>query len=422
VKISGKHFAASAAHDAQTDAEHSHSGLAGTERPAGPPPSSPHRGRFRRRRVVVLGCAVACALLACLLPAIASATTNYEMRGEWETIVGANHTSSTPGTCVINQMELTSGRFSGNCEFHGPITFSGTISGTVSGTTASVTIVIAAVDITYIAPSTTITTATKSLEGEGTYEKQGIAFETGPLTMTLTATYAEVQARELKEKEAREKAQELREKQEKEAKEKEAKEQETQELEARELKKRQETEAKEREPKEKEERELKERQEKEAREAAEKSALGKTASTGTGSTPAGGVATLVSAEPTTKTAAESRSGSISLELANPNAVAVAGHFTLTDLASAAKATGGKGKKSKKQKKRMVTLGGATFAISTHGTEIVKVKLSSSAATLLRSHKKIDVVLSLVTEASGAPSLTKTYNIVLGAARPAKGKS
>ncbi len=52
---------------------------------------------------------------------------------------------------------------------------------------------------------------------------------------------------------------------------------------------------------------------------------------------------------------------------------------------------------------------------------MKIKLSSGGATLLRHRKKLDVVLTIVTEASGDPSVTKTYDIVLSAAQPVKSK-
>ncbi len=342
----GRHMtvAASAAHRARADADHGYCGYAGAG-PSGRPPGGRRLGRSGRRRAVVLGFSATCALLACLLPATAGATTNYDMRGEWSTLVGATHQAATPGVCVIGQMELTSGQFSGNCEFDGGL-FPGTISGTVSGASTSVTITIPAVGISYIVSSATIETVANSVSGPGIYYKDGVEFETGPLTLMRTATYAEVQAREareLKEREAKEKeARELKEHQEKETKAKEAK-----EKEARELKEHQEKEAKAKEAKEKEAQELKEHQEKEAREAAEKSAAGKQAVTSS-TTVGGAVTTLVSAEPTTKTAAESRSRSISLKLTNPNAVAVTGHFALTDMASVGKASSGKSKTSKKQ--------------------------------------------------------------------------
>lgn len=160
----------------------------------------------RMRLTAPLGLLLVCVLLAGLLPATAAATSNYDMRGEWTIIAGATHDPATPGVCLIGQEELVSGTFSGTCEFDGNL-FSGTISGTVSGTGASVTVVIPAAGITYITPSATIDTTTNSVSGAGTYYKEGVEFETGPLTLTRTKTYLEVQereARELKEREERE--------------------------------------------------------------------------------------------------------------------------------------------------------------------------------------------------------------------------
>jgi hypothetical protein len=347
--------------------------------------------------MLALICSATCVLMAGVSPATAGAAGNFDMRGEWSVAASATHEPTTSGVCVIATMELSSGAFSGTCKFDGGA-FPGTISGTTTSTSASVTITIEGVGISFTAPSATIQTTSSppSLSGAGTYSGGGFTGETGSLSMTRTATYEEVQARE---------ARELKEREEKEAKEREAKEKEARELkerqeaeakaqEAREAKERQETETRAREA-----REAKERLEREAREVAAKQAV---------SVP---VLTLVAVEPAVKAVAENRSGSISVKLSSPNAVAVSGHFTLTGTTSAGKGAG----------KHTVKLGGATFALAAYGSESVKLKLSSSAIALLKHHAKLAATLTLVTEANGATSVTKAYSVVLSAPRGRKGK-
>lgn len=349
-------------------------------------------------------CTATCVLfVAGLLSGPASAAGNFDLRGEWSVTELAEHGTKTTGVCVIGEMELSSGVYSGTCEFDDDAV-SGTVSGTVTGSSASVTFNLSIGDYSFVVPSATIETAAPSLSGIGTYYANGMAYEPGSLSMTRTATYAEVQARE--------EARELKERQEKEAKEREAKAKEAQELkerqeaeakeqEAREAKERQETETRAREA-----REAKERLELQAREAAAKQSV---------SVPA---VTLAAVEPGTKAFAESRAGSIAITLSSPNAVAVSGHFTLTGTTSSGKASRESGKVAGKH---TVKLGGATFTLAAYGGESVKLRLSASAIALLKHHAKLTATLTIVTEASGATAVTKTYSVVLSAPRGGKGK-
>jgi hypothetical protein len=357
-------------------------------------------------------------LLTCVLLAgfaqIASAAT-YDMRGEWSIELKSAKEPPFLKAGVINQMNLVGGEFSGT--LHEKSTTS-SIEGTLSGTTASITITshTSFGVITFVTKTAAVNTTTNSLSGSGAYYLEGQEIEPSEISGTRTKTYLEVQKRE---------AQELKEQEEKEAKEREAREaKERQEKEARETKARQEKEAKEKEARELKERELKEQEEKAAkekqeREAASKNTSSQTVGGNTGTTPSGeqGGATLVSTALITRTLATGRGGTISLDLSNPNGFPVQGHLTLV-MAGTGKAAKGSAAGRKKGKTKALSLGTASFAISAHANETVKISLSRRGRAELARHKTLRVLLTIVTDASGKPNVSKAYTLTLHAAAPA----
>jgi hypothetical protein len=145
-------------------------------------------------------------------------------------------------------------------------------------------------------------------------------------------------------------------------------------------------------------RELKERQEREAREAAEKAAAKVPP-------PAPAVNPLVPVTLAAKTLTLSHGGAISLGLTNPGNSLEYGHLKLVLL---------KAGKAASTKSTTGTLGEASFSIAPHGSEIVKVKLSKSGRAQLTRHKTLRVLVSVTTQASGQPEVTKTHSLTLRA--------
>ncbi|HEY8303227.1 MAG TPA: hypothetical protein VIG42_01435 [Solirubrobacteraceae bacterium] len=398
--------------ESETEGQHySHAG--GYRRPRISASASPPRRSGARRawlsargwRVFALGCITASVLLAGSLPATASATT-YDMRGEWALVLTATSEPDTPCNGVINLMNLATGEFSGNFEVAG--LFPASLTGTITGTEALVTIntVSPSGPLTFIATKAAVNTSNNTFAGTGTYYNgKGEPVNVGEVSGERTKDYTEVlerEARELKEREERE-ARELKEREEREARE-------LVEREERELKERTEHELKEqqekaaRETREKEAQELKARQEREAREASEKIKTEQIGGT------SGNKDVLMPTELATRKVTVGHSRSISLKLTNPNLLAVTGHLELSATKKPGKSAG---------KKQAASLGGASFAISTNGSEVVKFKLSQGGETELSHRKKLSVVLTIVTEAPSDTAVTKTYNLVLRLTPPKK---
>jgi hypothetical protein len=181
--------------------------------------------------------------------------------------------------------------------------------------------------------------------------------------------------------------------------------------------------AKEREAKEQQEREAKAKAEQEAKAKAEQEAKAKAEQeakakkekeTLTGGPEIIKELALVSAEPGSKTSTVV-GGSLSLALKNPNTYAVQGHLALSFVEA------GKSSSKHKATKKTVSLGSASFSLNGHGSGSEKVKLSQSARTELARHKALHVTLTVTTQASGQPTMTKTFELTLRAAKPAHRK-
>jgi hypothetical protein len=307
------------------------------------------------------------------------------IRGEWAvTIEGGGQTLK--GTALITENASAQNIFaSKSALFEGFI--GGTFGGKLKYGEAEITITTDEIPGT-IPPgsftSNTIAVSSKSnpasMSGAG-ISKFGQAEFPSMLTATKVKTYSEVLKREKAEQEAKEK----QEKEAQEAVEKVAREKQEQEQKAK---------------------ELKESQERAAREAAEKAAAIQKAQI-TPITPVNPA--LMSALLSGKTLTVSSSGAISLDLTNPNSSSVHGHLKVT-LAKAGKASSIKsttaGGKS--------TLGEVSFSISGKGTEVVKLKLSRSWRTQLAHSKTLHVLVTLTTQATGQPGLSKVYSLTLRA--------
>ncbi|MGC2372474.1 MAG: hypothetical protein WA484_01245 [Solirubrobacteraceae bacterium] len=314
------------------------------------------------------------------------ALARENIRGEWALTLKYGP-ETTHGTALITEEANLKNEFaSASALFEGIVP--GTFSGTLEGEKATVTVTTEAYGpipaSKFTSNAMTITSGSESLSmsGAGIFAVPAAKLEApGELTAIRTHTYAEVKQREAKEK---------------------------QEREAEEAKKA------------KEAREAEEARAKQAREAQEK--LEKEATlkqTVTSITPGGGnVVTLLAAEPTAKAFTAGGSGSLSLGLTNPNAFAVQGHLTLVagGAGGAHKASAAKGKK-----KATVSFGTASFTISAHGSETVKIKLSRTARGDLTRHKALRVTLTLTTSATGMSSISKTYSLTLHASAPHHGK-
>jgi hypothetical protein len=221
-----------------------------------------------------------------------------------------------------------------------------------------------------------------SMSGPGTFTVGG-SKSSGQLTATRLRTHQQIEEQEKTEREAKEKA----------------------ELEAKEKAEREAREKAEREAKEKAEREAKEKRAREEAEKAKPLPL-----------PLPTIVALVSVEPNSKTLTLGHSNTFSLDLTNPNATAVHGHVKLT-LAKAGKASA----KHTTGPSKSSTLGESSFTISSHGSEILKIKLSSSGRAQLARHKTLRVLVAVTTQATGYTSAGKSYTLTLRAAKAAHGK-
>jgi flagellar biosynthesis GTPase FlhF len=359
----------------------------------------------------LLRSALSVGLLACVLlatsVAVASATAD-DLRGEWSYKIECNCNQPTAeGIFVVRHME-GNGSFSGTVQLS---FFNGTITGTAVESEVALTM-----DFPTIPPSGVV-----SEMPEGKLENNGKTItgatksggQSGKLTATKLRSLEEVE----KEEEALAKAKKEKEEKEKAEREKAEKEQQAKEAEEKQkAKEKAEQEEKERSAKEaqaaQEAKEKSEREAKAAQEAKEKSeAQAKAAQAAkeqeerehSAGKSAGQPAVVVG-----KTFTVS-AGSVSLELSNANGYSVSGGLTLTSAAT--KASGGSSRGKSKHNKRIVLAGGS-YTISAHGTKVVKLRLSKSAATELERHKTMRVAVAITTRASGESSIATTALITL----------
>ncbi len=376
--------------------------------------------------------AIASALLALLTILSTAATTDaaptYDIRGEWTYTIVCACGVSAPGTMRLKQMNFTTGEFTGTTDLDE--SFPGTASGTVSGSQTSLSLYFPHTSFgesTFTVNAATIETTKNELAGSGTFSN-GFS---GTIKAKRVRTLEQV---EEEEKEEAERAREAKEKAEKEAKEREIKEAEEKPIREKEEAERHEREAKEtQEAKEKQQakeqqeaKEAKEAQEaKEVQEAKEKQAkeqqeakarqeakereekAAKEVPPPSGPSPSGPTAPTTKApapaQPNTRTLAVSGSGVVMLELANPNAFDISGNVAL---AAGAKSSGAT------RKRTSTMLAQSSFAIASHATKRVKLRLSHSAATTLADHRSLRVLVEITTRAAGQPSTTKSYSITL----------
>jgi len=347
-------------------------------------------------RSVIVG--MLTALLALVGCDVASASP-YDIRGEWavEAVCKACtfpklDKGTVDGTALF-RTESVGGAFSGSALFEG---LPGSMSGTVTGTTqlsASLEVKTSEGTLTFTVPGGTINPAQNTFTGEATWKISTSSGE-GVINGHRLRTLEQIEEEEKEEKEKRERE------------EKERKEREQHEREARELKEKEEAEtaqhakeageAKQREAeaaaqREKEAQEQQARAETEARERAERE------------TKERGTKTY---EPTTlvgKTFALGGSGSLSLELSNPNSSPITGEIVL--LASG-------GHASKKGKGGATVLGKGSFLLNTNETGTVKLKLSHSTVAELGHHRTLQATARVTTFITGRPSLVATYSVTL----------
>jgi hypothetical protein len=328
------------------------------------------------------------------------------VRGEWALTL-ENGPEKVNGTALITAEANSKNEFASSGALFESV-IPGAFSGTLEGSKATVKITTQATgpfpagEFTSTKIVVTSTVNSMSMSGSGKLTLGTNELEGTLLTATRIKTHQEVE-QATKEREAKEK-------QEKEALEaKQKAEREAQEKAAREAKEKQEKEAleakqkAEREAQEKTAREAKEKQEREAREAAEKAAIATTR--------------LVSVQLAGKTFTVGATELISLQITNPNPYAISGRVTLLPAKSgrAGKSSaGGTGKKAG-------SLGTVSFGISSKGEQLVKLKLSQRGRAELARHKTLHVLATVITEASGQTTATKTFSLTLRTAKPAHGK-
>jgi hypothetical protein len=319
------------------------------------------------------------------------------VRGEWALTVESGP-NVVKGIATINETANAKNEFaSSSALFEGAIP--GTFSGTLEEAKAKVTITTEAAgpfpSTTFTSSTITIVSAAKSMSmsGPGTLTASGNEVP-ATLTATRVKTHQEIKEREKAEQEKAEKEKAEQEKTEKEKAEQEKAEKEKAEKEA--------TEKTEREARVA--REAKEKAEKEA--AAQKTPP-----------PTPSIATLVSAVVGNSSSQATSGGSISLTLQNPNSYAVQGRLALTFVKDGKPSSAG----HKAGKKQTVSLGSASFSLSSNGSSTVKVKLSRGARVELEHHKTLRATLTLTTLATGQTSTTKVLSLTLHAAKPAHGK-
>jgi hypothetical protein len=304
------------------------------------------------------------------------------VRGEWSLVLESGP-QVMHGTARITQAANTKSEFSSSSAlFEGAIP--GTFSGTLSLEAGKSSVTLTTQETGSIPPgrftSTTVTVTSgyeaMSMSGSGT-----LAVETSPgKEVTAPATFAATRVKsyiELAQAESQE--------------------------------------AHEREARERLAQEARERLEREAREAREREAAAQqtTQTPASLTTKAGATMTVSPVQPASRTFAVDGSGSLSLRLNNPNALAVKGRLTLLlagartgKFATTRRRHGGKG--------ASVVLGTSSFSISADGHATVTVKLSRAGRALLARHKTLSAAAKIVTQASGGASVSRTYKLTLRA--------
>lgn len=365
-----------------------------------------------RRRALLLGAALAlAALLGC---ASAAGATTYDMRGEWQYTITCTCGEGADGVFVFTKMDTASGEFSGTTEWDGGLA-TGTASGVVasSDTALSLEIILphgppSGAELRFEMSNGTLETAPNEFFGSGTYP--GTPY-TGEIKAKRVRTLEQIKKEEeeliQRDKEARE-AQEKREAEE-------AKKREAEEAEAKLMREKEETARQEKVAGEKTEREAREKQaaeqaaakEAEAKALAEKAQAEKIAKETAEKAEREKAerekadAKLRSLTLSVKTAKLAANGTVTLELKNPNAVAVAGKLTVNDATKPA--TRGR---------RATTLGQASFTASASGTATVKVKLLRLTRAASSTAQRLRVVVSVVAHANGHSTPVAVYALSL----------
>jgi hypothetical protein len=310
------------------------------------------------------------------------AEARENVRGEWSLTLKSG-AQTAQGVARITEVANTKNEFaSSSALFEGAVP--GSFSGTLEGSKATVTITTQAVDpipaSTFTSSSIVVTSSASamSMSGSGTLSAGGAS---APATLTATRIKTYLQLKEL----------EAEEKLEREAKEREA-----------------------REAKEAQERLEREAREKRAKEEALKQSA--PPPTQTSSSSSGGGSVTISAQPASKTLMVSASGSLALQLTNPNVFAVQGRLTLV-LASSGHAGRAAATKGKRGKRTPLLLGASSFAITANGHVTVRIKLSKAGWAELARHKTLAAVATIVTQASGKSRVSKTFKLTLHAPAP-----
>jgi hypothetical protein len=317
------------------------------------------------------------------------------IRGEWALTLKVG-SQTTHALALINNEANSKNEFASTSALFESVV-QGSFSGTLEGGKATVTVTTEAYGeippSKFTSNAMTIASAggSLSMSGTGTFTvvtPGGPLQSPGELTATRTHSYGEIKEREAKEAEEAKQAEEA--KAAKEAQEaKEAKEA-------------------------KEAEEARAKQAREARERQEKEAAAKSLPV---PLPIVTVAPLASVEPAVKTVTVGGSGSLALGLSNPNAWTVQGSVTLfAGVPGHASKSSGKGRKAP-----VVSFGSASFTISAHGTQSVKIKLSHAARADLTRHKTLRITVTISTNTKGMQGVSKTYTITLHAPSSRHGK-
>jgi hypothetical protein len=373
--------------------------------------------RLPARLLILLGALLALTLLV----APAASATTYDMRGEWQYSLTCSCGPTIHGIIVVRQMNLATGEFSGTGSLEGVP--EGNPSGTVSGESLSLEIpypYTPAGSTTFKTSHGTIEAAVNEFSGPGEYTNP--PGTTGEIKAKLKRSLAAVEKeeqeiaqrakeqREAKEKQEQEetKTREAQEKAEAEKHAQEAKEKaeaEAREKPVREAKEKAEKEAQEKQAKEKQE--AKEREEKQAKEKAEVEKQAREKAEAEKRATEAAVNTQSKPSPAdlmNRAATLGGGGAISLKLSNHNGFAISGKITLIEDAAQ--------KSGKAHKPKPVVLGEGSFAISAHGSRLVKVKLTSAGRAALAHGRSLHVSARVATGATGHPTVVKLYTLTV----------
>lgn len=303
------------------------------------------------------------------------------VRGEWSLTLEAGP-EKLKGVALIAEKANAENKFaSQSALFEGLL--GGTFTGTLEHDEASVTITTEGDQAMSIPPgeftsekiSVSSASNPTSMSGQGMFTVNGTEIP-GTLAATRIRSHQEIEEQEIKEREAKEKLEE----------------------EARTAKEKVEA-------AEKAELELKEKRAREAREAAEKASKNIQPPPSILPPPPA----LVPVALATRTLTVPPSGTLSLKLTNPNGSLAGGHLKVTFTSKIASSKHGGHAASK-----TVTLGRASFSVAGDGTEVVKITLSRGSRTELARLKTMHALVTLTTQATGQPAVTKTYSLTLHA--------